>query len=156
MHYDIANIIHRDFSCMNVTLYSIIYMLGVLVMRGVVRRRCCVLHSAVSALHLMSHKHNPNKLVNPRLITSESNEHNQPTSTKHPTPDYFGRLYPVLQTLLLISGTVFLYRDLHLLYLYKIITVSPSGTTYAFYYSIVISFMLTVLAGPSVSSGHHV
>ena len=82
---------------MNVTLYSIIYMLGVLVMRGV------VLYSAVVTLHLMSHKHNPNKLT-PRLITSESNEHDQPTSTKHPNPDYSGRLYPLFTDPSLCGG----------------------------------------------------
>lgn len=84
LHYDILDIIHRDFSCMNVTLYSMIHMLGVLVMR------CVLVHSAVVALHLMLHKHNHNKLT-----TSESNGHNQPTSMKQFSPDYFGRLYPL-------------------------------------------------------------
>lgn len=61
-------------------------MVGVLVTRGV------VVDGVVVALSLMSHKHNSNKLT-PRLITSESNGHNQPTSSKHSTPDYIGRLY---------------------------------------------------------------
>lgn len=109
LHHDILGIIHRDFSCMNVTLYSMIHMLGVLVMRGV------LVHSAVVALHLMLHKHNHNKLTL-RLIPSESNGYNQPTSTTQ-FPRLFGRLYPLFtDPSLLISGIVSLCRDLHFLY----------------------------------------